>query len=126
MPSGKILRQSVNIQSDQPNHYHSNNKKLPTCAAQRLETSNVKKAGKPIIKEVYLTDARFKADQLESQGALALFMSEEEKDIPWQSLIYAVPKDVMAWAARATTNCLASPDNQAKWKRWWTPCCPLC
>ena len=53
-------------------------------------------------------------------------MAEEEKDIPWQSLIYAVPKGVMAWAARATTNCLASPDNLAKWKRIVDPKCPLC
>ena len=43
-----------------------------------------------------------------------------------QSLIFAVPKGVMAWAARATTNCLASPDNLAKWKRIVDPKCPLC
>ena len=43
-----------------------------------------------------------------------------------QSLIFAVPKGVMAWAARATTNCLASPDNLAKWKKIVDPKCPLC
>ena len=32
----------------------------------------------------------------------------------------------MAWAARDTTNCLASPDNLAKWKRIVDPKCPLC
>ena len=53
-------------------------------------------------------------------------MAEEEKDIPWQSLIFAVPKGVMAWAARATTNCLASPDNLSKWKKIVDPKCPLC
>ena len=32
----------------------------------------------------------------------------------------------MAWAARDTTNCLASPDNLAKWKKIVDPKCPLC
>ena len=63
---------------------------------------------------------------MESQGAVARLLAEEEKDIPWQSLIFAVPKGVMAWAARATTNCLATPDNLAKWKRIVDPKCPLC
>ena len=98
----------------------------PDRAARRLEITKVKKAGKALIKEVYLEDAKTKADQLESQGAVARLLAEEEKDIPWQSLIYAVPKGVMAWAARATTNCLASPDNLAKWKRIVDPKCPLC
>ena len=57
---------------------------------------------------------------------MMIYMAEEEKDIPWQSLIFAVPKGVMAWAARATTNCLASPDNLAKWKKIVDPKCPLC
>ena len=55
-----------------------------------------------------------KTDKLESQGAVARLKAEEEKDIPWQSLIYAMTKGVMAWAARATTNCLANPDNLAE------------
>lgn len=78
------------------------------------------------IKQVYLEEAKAKADQLESQGIVARLLAEEEKDIPWQSLIYAVPKGVMAWAARATTNCLASPDNLSKWKKIVDPKCPLC
>ena len=59
------------------------------------------------------------------QGALARLLAEEKKDIAWQSLIFAIPKGVMAWAARATTNCLASPDNLAKWKKIVDPKCPL-
>ena len=98
----------------------------PNVAARRLETSKVKKAGKTIIKEVYLEKANAKADELESQGTVARLLAEEEKDIPWQSLIFAVPKGVMAWAARATTNCLASPDNLSKWKKIVDPKCPLC
>ena len=32
----------------------------------------------------------------------------------------------MSWAARATTNSLASPDNLARWKKIVNPKCPLC
>ena len=95
----------------------------PEKAARRLEIMKVKKAGKVIINKVYLEDAKVKADKLQSQGDVAKLLAEEEKDIPWQSLIY---EGVMAWAARATTNCLATPDNFAKWKRIVDPKCPLC
>ena len=98
----------------------------PNPTTRKLQTEKVKKAGKNLVKELYLHDANHKADQLESQGAVARLLAEEEKDIPWQSLIFAVPKGVMAWAARATTNCLATPDNLAKWKRIVDPKCPLC
>ena len=44
----------------------------------------------------------------------------------WQSLIFSVPRGVMAFAARAATNSLASPDNLARWKKIVHPKCPLC
>ena len=57
---------------------------------------------------------------------MASLLAEEEASVPWQSLIYAVPKGVMSWAARASTNCLASPDNLARWKKIVDAKCPLC
>ena len=63
---------------------------------------------------------------LEVQGAMANLVAEEEASIPWQSLIFAVPRGVMAWMARASTNCLASPDNLARWKKIVDAKCPLC
>ena len=42
------------------------------------------------------------------------------------SLIYFVPRGVMAFAARSATNSLASPDNLARWKKIVHPKCPLC
>ena len=44
----------------------------------------MKKAGKALIKEVYLEDVKAKAGKLESQGAVARLLAEEEKDIPNQ------------------------------------------
>ena len=35
--------------------------------------------------------------------------------ISWQALIHQVPRGVLAWAVRAGTNSLATPDNLARW-----------
>ena len=95
-------------------------------AALRLEIPKLKKAGKALVKEKYHKKAQQAAERLEVQGAMANLVAEEEASIPWQSLIFAVPRGVMAWMARASTNCLASPDNLARWKKIVDTKCPLC
>ena len=57
---------------------------------------------------------------------MVALVAEEEASISWQSLIFAVPRGVMAWMARASTNSLASPDNLARWKKIVDAKCPLC
>ena len=47
-------------------------------------------------------------------------------DIDWKTTIYSVPKGVMAFACRAATNSLATPDNLARWGRIVDPRCKLC
>ena len=42
-------------------------------------------------------------------------LAEEEEDVAWKACIYRVPRGVMAWAVRAGTNTLATPDNLARW-----------
>ena len=42
-------------------------------------------------------------------------LAQEEEDIGWKASIYRVPRGVMAWAVRAGTNTLATPDNLARW-----------
>ena len=86
-------------------------------AALRLEIPKLKKGGKVLGKEKFLKKARQAAERLEVQGAIASLVAQEKDCIPWQSLIYAVPRGVMAWMVRASTNCLASPDNLARWKK---------
>ena len=83
-------------------------------AALRLEIPKLKKGGKVLGKEKFLKKARQAAERLEVQGAIASLVAQEKDCIPWQSLIYAVPRGVMAWMVRASTNCLASPDNLEK------------
>ena len=43
------------------------------------------------------------------------FLAQGKEDISWQALIHKVPRGVLAWAARAGTNSLATPDNLARW-----------
>ena len=105
-----ISRLSENIAIPTPEY-------CPNPITRRLQTAKVKKAGKEAVRKSYLEEAKDKANQLESQGAFARLLADEQMNISWQSLIFSVPKGVMAWAARASTNCLASPDNLAKWKR---------
>ena len=44
-----------------------------------------------LIMEMVGEQSNAKADKLESQGAVARLLAEEKKDIPWQSVIFAVP-----------------------------------
>ena len=45
----------------------------------------------------------------------SVYMAQEKEDISWQALIHRVPRGVLAWAVRAGTNSLATPDNLARW-----------
>ena len=42
-------------------------------------------------------------------------LAQEKEDISWQALIHKVPRDILAWAVRAGTTTLATPDNLARW-----------
>ena len=63
---------------------------------------------------------------MELQGALASLLAEEKVNMEWKSVIFSVPRGVMAWAAWAATNSLASPDNLVRWRKIVHPKCPLC
>ena len=67
------------------------------------------------MSEQFITRADKQAADAPFQGELLTLLGEEEADITWKSLIYAVPRGVMSWAIRACTNSLATPDNLARW-----------
>ena len=52
-------------------------------------------------------------------------LEEEDQDISWKSMIYRVPRGVMAWAVRAGTNTLAAPDNLARWGKQVDTTCSM-
>ena len=67
-----------------------------------------------------------KASQMEVQGALANLLDEEDTYLEWKSMIFSVPRGVMARAAMAPTNSIASPDNLARLTKRVHPKYPLC
>ena len=65
------------------------------------------------------------AEKIPFQGAMISLMAEEKEDISWQSVIYRVPRGMMAWAVRAGTQCLATPDNLVRWGVQVDNKCPM-
>ena len=53
-------------------------------------------------------------------------MQKEKVDVMWKSYIYSVPRGVMGFAMRASTNSLATPDNLARWGKVVDTSCKLC
>ena len=60
------------------------------------------------------------------QGDFAKLLEEEKESVTWQSIAQKVPRNVMAFAARLSTNSLASPDNLKRWGKRKMGICPLC
>ena len=52
-------------------------------------------------------------------------INEDVKD-KWQSIARKVPRNVMSFAVRLSTNSLASPDNLKRWGKRKMGTCPLC
>ena len=66
-------------------------------AVCRIELPKLKKAAKKIVLEEVTAAANTKAAEAPFQGELLTLLREEESDITWKSLIYPVPRGVMAF-----------------------------
>ena len=75
----------------------------------------IKKVAKQKVAQLYREMAEEDADRIPFQGAMLSLLAQEKEDISWQALIHKVPRGVLAWAVRAGTNSLATPDNLARW-----------
>ena len=95
-------------------------------AASRISLPNLKKATSDIVKRKYLDKYKEKAQELTLQSEFIKLLQEEEQDATWKSYIYAVPRGVMSFAMRASTNSLATPDNLARWGKVIDASCKLC
>ena len=67
-----------------------------------------------------------KVHKLTMQGDFTKLLIEEQTSITWQSVIKHMPRNVLAFAARLTTNSLNSPDNLVRWGKRKIGPCPLC
>ena len=95
-------------------------------SSRRRAVKDIKKAANKHIAQEYLDKANQHANDMVVQGAFTTILAEEEKDVAWKSIIYQVPRGVMAFSLRAATNSLATPDNLARWGRVVDKSCNLC
>ena len=82
----------------------------------------VKKSVSEEIKDVWNQKVR----KLTMQGDFTGLIIEEEQSVTWQSIARKVPRNVMSFATRLSTNSLASPDNLVRWGKRKMGTCPLC
>ena len=96
------------------------------CTTIRVEMAKYKKEAKKKVQEKVLRASQEKAKEMVLQGEFGRLLEEQECNVDWQSMIHCLPRGVLAFAARATSNSLPSPDNLARWKKVVSPRCPLC
>ena len=97
----------------------------PPCTLTQKQTINkAKKLVKKSITEDIIDKWNGKVRKLVMQGDFASLLIEEKQCVTWQSIARKVPRNVMSFAARLSTNSLASPDNLRRWGKMGT--CPLC
>ena len=101
------------------NTYHFNTACHFSLPKLKSETSK-------IVAKKFLDRCNEKAEALTFQGEFLQLLKQEEQDITWKSYIYAVPRGVMSFAMRASTNSLATPDNLARWGKVVDSSCKLC
>ena len=94
--------------------------------ASRIALPNLKKATNQIVARKFLNKYNDQAEDLTFQGEFIKLLHDEQQDITWKSYIYAVPRGVMSFAMRASTNSLATPDNLARWGKVVDPTCKMC
>ena len=64
--------------------------------------------------------------KLTLQGDFTKLLIEEKESITWQSIIRKMPRNVLSFAARMSTNSLATPSNLVRWGKRKLGTCPMC
>ena len=85
------------------------------AVTSRVEKPKVMLVGKKKVASIFQKQSSEEVAKLGMQGELLALLDQEKEDIAWKATIYKVPRGVMAWAVRACTNTLATPDNLARW-----------
>ena len=76
---------------------------------------HIKIAIKTTIKDEVRGKWNNKVKLLVMQGDFVNLLIEEQESITWQCIIRKMPRNVMSFAARLSTNSLATPDNLKRW-----------
>jgi hypothetical protein len=94
--------------------------------SREIETPKAKASIKLSIKEDILNLWNTRIQSLVAQGDFGKLLIEEQNAVTWQSIIRKVPRTVMSFAIRCSTNTLATPDNLRRWGKRRISQCPLC
>ena len=86
----------------------------------------LKEAVRLEVQFIYLEKWNEKVKDLIIQGDFLNLLISEQSNVSWRSIIYGVPKGVMQFAMRASTNTLATPDNLKRWKVARSDACKMC
>ena len=81
---------------------------------------------KKSINQSILTKWNERVKQLTFQGDFVKLIIEENEDVTWKSICNNIPKGVLSFALKATTNGLNTPDNLKRWGIRQTNKCELC
>ena len=83
----------------------------------RVEKPKIMKVAKGKVAKLFASKSSEAATASPFQGEMLRLLEEEGQDVSWKATIHRVPRGVMAFAVRAGTNSLATPDNLARWGR---------
>ena len=86
----------------------------------------LKEAVKTQVQLEYLERWNEKVKSLVIQGDFLNLLISEQSNVTWKSFIYGVPKGVMEFAMRSSTNILATPDNLKRWGKTRNENCQMC
>ena len=75
------------------------------------------RVAKERVAKIFASKSAEAANAAPFQGEMLRLLQEEGQDISWKATIHRVPRGVMAFAVRAGTNTLATPDNLSRWGR---------
>ena len=95
-------------------------------ASLNNQMPKLKEAVKQQVQLIYLEKWNTKVRDLVSQGDFLQLLISEQSNVTWRSIIFGVPKGVMEFAMRASTNILATPDNLRRWKKIASDNCKMC
>ena len=98
----------------------------PGSSTTKKSMNSVKNAVKRSIKADVLYKWNTNVQQLTLQGEFTKLLIEEQSSVTWQSIIRKMPRNVMSFAARLSTNSLATPSNLVRWGKRKMGSCPLC
>ena len=98
-----------------------------TSNKERLANLNkAKKANKNTLKEESLKLWNDKVGKLVMQGDFINLLAEEKENVTWKSMVYNLPKGILPFALKATSNTLNTPDNLRRWGKKKLANCSLC